>query len=133
MGLTQTKFSNPTGLYNINNYSTAQDIATLTSYCLKNHLIRSIMKRKVYNCSIKNDYEGTNRQMEWRNTNKHLFEVMDCIGGKTGITPAAGPCLSSVYRVMGRELIIVLLCSYSMDHRYTDASSIYYWYKTKYS
>jgi D-alanyl-D-alanine carboxypeptidase (penicillin-binding protein 5/6) len=40
VGLKNTHFANPTGLSNSKNYSTAKDIATLTSYCLKNHTLR---------------------------------------------------------------------------------------------
>jgi serine-type D-Ala-D-Ala carboxypeptidase (penicillin-binding protein 5/6) len=40
IGLKNTQFANPTGLSNSKNFSTARDIATLTSHCLKNHLLR---------------------------------------------------------------------------------------------
>lgn len=61
MGLKKTKFRNPTGLNNANNYSTANDLALLTSFCLKNHVLRAILKRKVYKCTLKNEKMGTNR------------------------------------------------------------------------
>lgn len=54
MGLKKTKFRNPTGLNNTNNYSTANNLAILTSYCLKNHVLRAIMKRKIYKCALRN-------------------------------------------------------------------------------
>jgi D-alanyl-D-alanine carboxypeptidase (penicillin-binding protein 5/6) len=54
MGLKKTKFSNPTGLSDPNNYSTAHDIALMVSFCMKNHLMRSIFKKKVYICEAKN-------------------------------------------------------------------------------
>jgi len=50
IGLKKTNFSNPTGLSDPENYSTAQDIATMISFCMKNHLMRSIFKKKVYIC-----------------------------------------------------------------------------------
>lgn len=50
IGLKKTNFSNPTGLSDPDNYSTAQDIATMISFCMKNHLMRSIFKKKVYIC-----------------------------------------------------------------------------------
>lgn len=45
----------------------------------------------------------------WQNTNKHLYQIKECLGVKTGITPGAGPCLSAAYRIGSRELIVVVL------------------------
>ena len=57
--------------------------------------------------------------------------LKDCIGVKTGITPGAGPCLSTAFRVMGKELIIVVLNSQSLDDRYVDSEKVYRFAKTK--
>ena len=54
IGLKQTRFSNPTGLSDSSNYSTAFEIAQMTSYCLKNHMLRTIVKKKSYICEAKN-------------------------------------------------------------------------------
>lgn len=61
LGLLDTKFVNPTGLTNIENYSTCRDLAFLTTVCLKNHLLRMIFKRKVHKCEVRNDKLGYNR------------------------------------------------------------------------
>ena len=50
--LKNTNFTNPTGLSNANNYSTAKDMAILTSFCLKNNLMREIFKKKLHTCKI---------------------------------------------------------------------------------
>lgn len=50
MKLKRTQFSNPTGLTDPENYSTAEDMALLISFCMKNHLMRSIFKKKIYIC-----------------------------------------------------------------------------------
>lgn len=102
IGLKDTKFSNPTGLTDDKNVSTALDISKLISFCMRNHLLRVIFKKKIYICEAKNEKMATLRQVEWKNTNKHLFSVRDCIGVKTGITPGAGPCLSTAYKIKGR-------------------------------
>lgn len=44
----------------------------------------------------------------WENTNR-MLGVSGYIGCKTGITPAAGPCLSACYEKNGSSFIIVLL------------------------
>ena len=54
IGMKGTYFSNPTGLGNKKSHSTAKDMALLTSHCLKNHLLRTIFKKKVYICEVKN-------------------------------------------------------------------------------
>ena len=61
VGLKSTYFVNPTGLSDTRSYSTAKDMATLTAHCLKNHLLRSIFKRKVYICEAKNEKLATLR------------------------------------------------------------------------
>ncbi len=58
LGLRQTHFDNPTGLTNKMNYSTAKDMALLTSACLKNHLLRKIFRKKVHKCQVKNEKLG---------------------------------------------------------------------------
>jgi len=65
--------------------------------------------------------------MQWKNTNQHLYAFRECIGAKTGITPSAGPCLSSVYRIMNREIVVIVLNSSSIDDRYDDAEKLYKW------
>ena len=61
MGLKKTQFSNPTGLTDAKNYSTAYEMALMTSFCMKNHLLRSIFKKKVYICEAKNEKLATIR------------------------------------------------------------------------
>lgn len=61
IGLKSTYFANPTGLNNEKSYSTAKDMALLTSHCLKNHLLRTIFKKKLYICEAKNEKLATTR------------------------------------------------------------------------
>lgn len=55
IGLKRTNFTNPTGLSDPKSYSTAHDVAILTSFCLRNHLLRTIFKKKSYICESKNE------------------------------------------------------------------------------
>ncbi len=61
IGLKDTHFTNPTGLSNCKNYSTAKDVALLTSHCLKNYILKTIFKTKYYTCEIKNNKLGYNK------------------------------------------------------------------------
>ena len=56
---------------------------------------------------------------EWENTNR-MLGVSGYIGCKTGITPAAGPCLSACYEKNGSSFIVVLLQSKSMEDRWLE-------------
>jgi D-alanyl-D-alanine carboxypeptidase len=51
--MNKTHYSNSHGLINVNNRSTAYDIAVLSAYAMKNTVFREIVSCKVYNCTIK--------------------------------------------------------------------------------
>ena len=63
IGLKNTHFSNPTGLSDKNNYSTAKDMALLTAHCLKNHSLRIMFKKKFHTCEIRNSKLCQTRQV----------------------------------------------------------------------
>ena len=48
-------------------------------------------------------------------------------GVKTGVTGTAGPCLCSAVRLDGRDMIIVLLGSKSMDVRWAETMKLAKW------
>jgi len=37
------------------------------------------------------------KTLKWENTNKLLHQISSCLGIKTGVTPAAGPCLATAF------------------------------------
>lgn len=51
--MTSSNFDNPHGLSNPNNYSTAQDLAKLCTYSMRNLMFRKIVQTKKYTSSIK--------------------------------------------------------------------------------
>ena len=83
LGLTNTIFSNPTGLdeEDDGNKSSAYDMAKLMSYCVQNPIFNEIVNTKSYK---REDGKGT-----WHNKNKLLDEYDYCVGGKTGYTKKA--------------------------------------------
>lgn len=108
INMNNSLYSNPHGLNNQNNYSTSNDISILISHASKRHEdFQKIINTQEYVCDIERD--GETREIEWNNTHK-LFSDSRFIGGKTGITIPAGPCLSSCMRLGGgREIVVVLL------------------------
>ena len=68
------------------------------------------------------------REVIWENTNKMLFKGF--CGIKTGITSEAGPCLVSLYK-KEINIMIVLLCSKSVEERWSETNRILEWAKEK--
>lgn len=106
IGAINTSLNNPHGLDDDNHYTTAHDLAIITSYALKNEKFREIV-------STKNAIISGNNQVEARylkHKNKLLFSDDACIGVKTGFTDNAGRCLvHATKQADGMELITVLL------------------------
>lgn len=105
IGMTRTQFRNPHGLDAEGHYSTAEDMAKLTAYALRNPVFREIVKTA--SIKVPNPHEKWDRL--WRNKNKmlHLYEGAD--GVKTGFTKAAGRCLVSSATRNGQQLVAVTL------------------------
>ena len=62
----------------------------LINYAMKYELIAEICGKKSHKCTLYT-FDLIPKQFEWENTNKLLSG--NFVGGKTGITPSAGPCL----------------------------------------
>lgn len=76
----------------------------------------------------KSTCEFIHRKVTWENTN-FLLSHPGYNGLKTGITEAAGPCLSASYQKDGHFLIIVLLKCKSMEARWNEVSILVDWAK----
>lgn len=50
IGLTRSSWANPHGLSNVNNLSTAEDLAQLCMFAMKNTQFREVVLTKNYNC-----------------------------------------------------------------------------------
>lgn len=110
LGLCNTHFDNPHGLDSDTHYTSAYDLAVITSYALKNDLFREIVstQRKVI--------EGTpiypDRYLKHKN--KLLFSQEGNIGVKTGFTDNAGRCLVNAVEKDDMQVISVVLNSQPM-------------------
>ena len=51
LGLTRSNWANPHGLSNVNNLSTAEDMAQLCLHAMKNSQFREVVSTKNYNCA----------------------------------------------------------------------------------
>lgn len=104
-----TFYDSPHGLSNNHNYSTALDQCILTYKAMEIDKFSWIVGTKAYFCS--------RTKVTWTNTNKLLEDGF--LGVKTGITPTAGPCLSSAVNLRSKKekrivkVVIVILNSAS--------------------
>ncbi|NLC66233.1 MAG: D-alanyl-D-alanine carboxypeptidase [Clostridium sp.] len=109
IGLKDTNFTNPEGLHNDKQYTTAKDMATLIDYALKNIDFRAIFTKKEFTSSKTLDHpEGIKlRSTVLRNIPEGLD--FDIIGGKSGTTNEAGQCWATLGIKNGKEYIVVTL------------------------
>ena len=127
LNLRHTTFSNPHGLSDKANKSSAHDICKLASIASKEELIRTIVKKKFHQCLVFND-QGEGKAIEWINTNKLLKQTEKFDGFKTGITANAGPCLIGSYNTEdGIRLIISILGSKSPEARWIELPALAGW------
>ncbi|TDF99301.1 D-alanyl-D-alanine carboxypeptidase family protein [Paenibacillus piri] len=105
IGMTHSSFKNPHGLDAEGHYSTANDMAMLTAYALRNPVFQEIVKTKVKKAPNPNERWDYN----WLNKNKmlHIYEGAD--GVKTGYTKLAKRCLISSATRNGQQLAVVTL------------------------
>lgn len=105
LGLNDTHFENPHGLDGKAHYTTAEDLARLTSYALTLPQFRQIVS--TYKKSISFDGNKDGRLVV--NHNKLLRSYNGTIGVKTGFTKKSGRCLVSAAERNGVTLIAVTL------------------------
>lgn len=109
LGMTDTHFSNTTGLHDTNHYTTVSDLAVLLEYALKNPEFRKIFTSSYYTV------EPTNMHPDGFTMQSTLFENLGdqnikggrILGGKTGYTDEAGLCLASLAEVNEEEYILI--------------------------
>ncbi|MDD2377623.1 MAG: D-alanyl-D-alanine carboxypeptidase [Bacilli bacterium] len=104
IGMKNTTFNNPSGLdAEKGNYSTAYDMAILTSYAMKNDTYKKITGTKKYKVKTNLNYYS------WTNKNKLLYLYRYTTGGKTGYTEIAKRTLVTTASKNNLNLVIVTL------------------------
>lgn len=105
MGLKDTHFTNPHGLYDDNHYTTAFELAVITKHALENETFRQIVSTVKQTIPLNNG-DGTRLLV---NHNKLLRLYDNAIGVKTGFTKKTGRCLVSAAEKDGTTVIAVTL------------------------
>ncbi|WP_169081855.1 D-alanyl-D-alanine carboxypeptidase family protein [Paenibacillus sp. PL91] len=105
LGLKQTQFKNPHGLDEDGHFSSANDLAKLTAYALKNDVFAEIVSTKVK--KVPNPHEKW--EYSYTNKNKMLTMYEGADGVKTGYTKKSLRCLVSSATRHGQQLAAVTI------------------------
>jgi D-alanyl-D-alanine carboxypeptidase len=98
--LSDTRFSNPSGIIDTGNHSSAWDVADVARRVLQRPALRRLVRLKVYTPTSGGDYVSRNQL---------LWTYPTAIGIKTGSTYLAGDCLAAAATRNGHTLIAVVL------------------------
>lgn len=130
IGVENSHFSNPVGMDDDDNYSTARDLSIILIYCLKNPTFKEIYESNEYHIKALNK----NVEKTIFNTAK-IYDIDTSIikGSKTGWTSEAEMCLSSTSTFNGTDYLLIVLNAkeLSLDH-ITDTLNLYNYYKENY-
>ena len=120
IGCTGTHFVNANGMPDENHYSTAEDMAKIAQYGLKNKKFRDIVSTQAKQVH----YERPGKNLYCENTNELLYTYPGCIGVKTGYTRAAQGCLTAAATRDNKTLIVVVMHSKDFDTRFSEAAAL---------
>ncbi len=126
LGLSNTHFSNPTGLDNGAQYSTTRDLVVVSKYAMQNPIFAEIVATKekvVKSADGKISHKLTN-------INKLLGTVPGVLGVKTGWTENARENLVTYINRDGRKVMIVVLAS---SDRFGETKELIEWIFENYS
>src|SRR3989449_7945624 len=105
LGLTRTHFQNACGFDMPDHYSTAKDLAALTTYAMGNETFAAIVREPAAVIRTADQ----RKKFVARTTNRLPGTMEGVVGVKTGYTREAGRCLIAVVTREDKELLLVLL------------------------
>ncbi|WP_409302569.1 D-alanyl-D-alanine carboxypeptidase family protein [Peribacillus sp. SCS-155] len=118
---TGTNFTNPHGLFDKNHYTTADDLAKITQFAMKNPIFRDAFSKKELPWHVKT-WDTTlithHRLLKGEQPYKGIT------GGKTGFVSKSGHTLITSAKRGNMELIAVTLKSTSARQAYNDTKSM---------
>lgn len=106
LNLTDTHIVTVNGLHDDAHYTTAYDLAMITSYALKNEIFSEIVSTEVKDIS---DENSKYKIRHLKNKNKLLKMVDGADGVKTGYTKKAGRCFVGSATRDGMQIVCVVL------------------------
>lgn len=127
IGCTGTHFNNPSGLDDLDHYTTARDMAKIAQEAMKNDTFRDIAKTFTYNLPSSN-LQGSRVLVgadgNWLNaTEDNEYYYPYAIGIKTGFLNRAGYCYVGAAEKDGVDLISVVFYT-TRNGRWTDTKKL---------
>jgi D-alanyl-D-alanine endopeptidase (penicillin-binding protein 7) len=127
LGLTSTKYADPSGLLSAN-VSSAYDMARLITYVSGDARIANVMQKQ--------DYVATagRRKITIHSTNRLVREGdVQVQAGKTGFISKAGYCLATLLRLPqgGPEVAVVILGAKTNAGRFWETRHLFNWLSSK--
>jgi D-alanyl-D-alanine carboxypeptidase (penicillin-binding protein 5/6) len=122
IGVTNTHFTNPNGLFDPNHYTTAMDLALITNYAIKNPVFAEIFGTK------RLPWKGQSWQTNLVTHHKMLkgeIAYPGITGGKTGYTSETKQTLATTAGNGKIRLTAVVLKSNLMNDKYTDTALLF--------
>ncbi len=110
LGLTDTHITNPHGLHDVAHYTSAYDLAVVSSVALQNDTFAEIVSSK--SATMHNIVEDTESTIYNKNKLLSIYDGAD--GVKTGYTKVAGRCYVGSATKEGMQLVSVVLNCYNM-------------------
>ncbi len=122
LGMTRTRFADPTGLSS-KNVSSAEDLSRMVLAAAEYPAIREATTTALHQVTL-----SDGRVVEFHNSNGLIRNKSWSIGlSKTGYINAAGRCLVMQAEIAARQVVIVLLDSWGKYTRLGDANRIRRW------
>ncbi len=109
LGLSDTHFTNTSGLHDENHYTTAYDMAVILDYAMHNEICREVLG-KVKHTTVSTDAHPNGVEMYstmYSKIRRDQIDGVEIVGGKTGYTFEAGHCLASCAEKNGKLYIAV--------------------------
>ncbi|ETT40479.1 MULTISPECIES: D-alanyl-D-alanine carboxypeptidase family protein [Paenibacillus] len=119
IGVKNTTFQNPHGLFDQKHQTTAYDMARITQYAMKNPLFRSIVSTKEM------EWVGEGWETTLYNHNKLLWRYEGTTGVKNGFVDQSGYTLVASAKRGSSEWIAVTLKSDSSELAYSDMVNLF--------
>lgn len=122
LGMKNSNFVNTNGLPAENHYSSAYDIAVMTSELLNHESSHEWLTKK--QAIVKIGLPGKEKDFELINTNKLLYQYEGALGVKTGFTQDAMFCLSGAAERDGMRLVAVVLGAETSAVRFAETKKL---------
>lgn len=122
LGLTQTRYADPSGLLQ-ENLSSARDMARLIAYAASDERIASVMRKTDHHLTT------SRRSFSVHTTNRLVGSDIDVLGGKTGFIRSSGYCLATLLRLpqTNEEVAVVVLGARSNAGRFWETRHLFNW------